>query len=223
MFGPDSPQGRWHGDVVLANVSKAWTAASLTVFNYYLDIDEAPTQSSDTVGARLAGASRSASYAATYTLSYAHADRCREEHGDYTDGYYLLEGGLEIKKISCRPRLRSARKRRQGRVRNASRHPARVPGLGRQVPDDPDAGHRRRVSEARLLARHARRVQELERARLAARLHGRSRLEPLRRELDLQLVAKTAKMALTLKYADYNADTLYTDTTKLWLSVDYAF
>ena len=40
---------------------------------------------------------------------------------------------------------------------------------------------------------------------------------------DLQLVAKTAKMALTLKYADYAADKLYTDTTKLWLSVDYAF
>ena len=30
-------------------------------------------------------------------------------------------------------------------------------------------------------------------------------------------------MALTLKYADYNADKLYTDTTKLWVSVDYAF
>ena len=42
-------------------------------------------------------------------------------------------------------------------------------------------------------------------------------------ELDLQLIARTAKMALTLKYADYRADALLTDTTKLWLSVDYVF
>jgi hypothetical protein len=42
-------------------------------------------------------------------------------------------------------------------------------------------------------------------------------------ELDAQLVARTDRMALTLKYADYRADTLFTDTDKLWLSVDYAF
>ena len=42
-------------------------------------------------------------------------------------------------------------------------------------------------------------------------------------ELDVQLVARTEKMALTLKYADYRADVLLTDTTKFWLSVDYAF
>ena len=30
-------------------------------------------------------------------------------------------------------------------------------------------------------------------------------------------------MALTAKYADYRADTLFTDTDKFWLSVDYAF
>jgi hypothetical protein len=42
-------------------------------------------------------------------------------------------------------------------------------------------------------------------------------------ELDAQLVARTERMALTLKYADYRADALFTDTDKLWLSVDYAF
>jgi hypothetical protein len=37
------------------------------------------------------------------------------------------------------------------------------------------------------------------------------------------LIARTEKMVLTLKYADYRADQLLTDTDKLWLSVDYAF
>jgi hypothetical protein len=30
-------------------------------------------------------------------------------------------------------------------------------------------------------------------------------------------------MTLTAKFADYRADTLFTDTEKLWISVDYAF
>jgi hypothetical protein len=42
-------------------------------------------------------------------------------------------------------------------------------------------------------------------------------------ELNLQLVARTERMALTAKYADYRADGLFTDTEKLWLSVDYSF
>ena len=42
-------------------------------------------------------------------------------------------------------------------------------------------------------------------------------------ELDVQVMARTERMTLTLKYADYRADELLTDTDKLWLSVDYAF
>ena len=42
-------------------------------------------------------------------------------------------------------------------------------------------------------------------------------------ELNLQLVARTERMALTAKYADYRADELFTDTEKFWVSVDYAF
>lgn len=42
-------------------------------------------------------------------------------------------------------------------------------------------------------------------------------------ELDLQLVARTERLALTLKYADYRAAALLTDTEKVWLSVDYLF
>ena len=41
-------------------------------------------------------------------------------------------------------------------------------------------------------------------------------------ELDLQLLARTTKLTFTLKYAAYAADSLFTDTDKLWLSVDYA-
>ena len=42
-------------------------------------------------------------------------------------------------------------------------------------------------------------------------------------ELDLQVVARTERIALTLKYADYRAKQLLTDTDKVWISIDYAF
>jgi hypothetical protein len=42
-------------------------------------------------------------------------------------------------------------------------------------------------------------------------------------ELNVQLVAKTERVTLTLKYAAYDADDLLTDTDKFWLSMDYVF
>jgi hypothetical protein len=42
-------------------------------------------------------------------------------------------------------------------------------------------------------------------------------------EVDLQLIARTERVTLTLKYAAYEADALFTDTDKFWLSMDYAF
>jgi hypothetical protein len=42
-------------------------------------------------------------------------------------------------------------------------------------------------------------------------------------ELNVQVVARTERMAFTAKLADYRADGLLTDTEKVWLSFEYAF
>jgi hypothetical protein len=42
-------------------------------------------------------------------------------------------------------------------------------------------------------------------------------------EMDLSLVARAGPMTLTVKYAGYDAQSLLTDTDKLWVSMDYAF
>ena len=55
VFGPDSPVGRWHGDVVLANVAQTLPIGTLTFFDYYLDLDDAVAPSSNTLGARAHG------------------------------------------------------------------------------------------------------------------------------------------------------------------------
>ena len=223
VFGPDSPQGRWHGDVVLANVSKSWSAVTLTVFNYYLDINEAPTQSSNTFGARLAGAKPLGKLRATYALSYATQSDAAKNPTHYTDDYYLLEGGLEIKKLTV--------------------------GVGYEVLGSNGAIgfatplatlHAFQGWADKFLATPAAGIDDgYVKLGYTLGMHGAFKslsalgwwhdFEADRGsshygdELDLQLIAKTAKMALTLKYADYTADKLFTDTTKLWVSVDYAF
>ena len=223
VFGPDSPQGRWHGDVVLANVSKAWSAATLTVFNYYLDISEAPTQSSDTFGARLAGAKPLGKLRATYTLSYATQSDVAKNTAHYTDGYYLLEGGLDIKKITVG--LGYEVLESDGKVAFATPLGTlhAFQGWADKFLTTPTQG----INDAYLKLGYTLGMHGAFKSLSAlgwwhdfAADRGSSHYGD---ELDLQLVAKTAKMALTLKYADYNADKLYTDTTKLWLSVDYAF
>jgi hypothetical protein len=223
VFGPDSPAGRWHGDVVLANVAKPWSAGTLTLFDYYLDIDEAATQSSNTFGARLAGATLLGKLRATYTLSYATQSDAAKNPTHYTDDYYLLEGGLDIKKLTV--------------------------GVGYEVLGSNGAVgfatplatlHAFQGWADKFLATPAAGIDDAY-VKLGYTLGMRGAFKSLSAlgwwhdfaadrgsshygdELDLQLVAKTEHMALTLKYADYTADKLYTDTTKLWVSVDYAF
>jgi hypothetical protein len=42
-------------------------------------------------------------------------------------------------------------------------------------------------------------------------------------EIDLSVAARSGRTTLTLKYAAYEAEGLFTDTDKLWFSMDYAF
>ena len=207
----------------LANLAKSWKAGTLTLFDYYLDIDEAATQSSNTFGARLAGAKPLGKLRATYALSYATQSDAAKNPTHYTDDYYLLEGGLEIKKVTV--------------------------GVGYEVLGSNGAIgfatplatlHAFQGWADKFLATPAAGIDDAY-VKLGYTLGMHGAFKSLSAlgwwhdftadrgsshygdETDLQLVAKTAKMALTLKYADYTADKLYTDTTKLWLSVDYAF
>ncbi len=223
VFGPDSPQGRWHGDVVLANVSKAWKGTTLTVFNYYLDLDQAPTQSSDTFGARLAGAQPIGKLRATYALSYATQTEVAKNAAHYTDGYYLLEGGLDIKKITVGVGYEVLES--DGKVAFATPLGTlhAFQGWADKFLTTPTQG----IDDAYVKLGYSLGMRGAFKSLSALGWwhdftadRGSSHYGG---ELDLQLVAKTAKMALTLKYADYNADQLFTDTSKLWLSVDYVF
>ena len=223
VFGPDSPAGRWHGDVVLANVAKSWKAGTLTVFDYYLDIDEAASQSSNTFGARLAGTKPLGKLRATYALSYATQSDVAKNPTSYTDDYYLVEGGLDIKKFNVG--LGYEVLGSNGTVAFAT--PLATlhvfQGWADKFLTTPAAGIEDGYVKLGYTLGMRGAFKSLSALGWWHDFDAEQTSAHYGSELDVQLVARTEKMALTLKYADYRADVLLTDTTKFWLSVDYAF
>lgn len=223
VFGPDSPVGKWHGDIVLANVGHTLSFGKLTVFDYYMDIDEAAAVSSNSVGARLAGSKPIGKIGGTYALSVARQSDAGANPADYRASYYLLEGGLAFRKVGV--------------------------SLGREVlgSDGADAFatplatlHAFEGWADKFLATPAAGMTD-DYVKVSYPMGRRGRFKSIGAlavfhefmadvgsahygdELDLQFVARTERIALTLKYASYRADTLLTDTSKVWVSMDYAF
>lgn len=95
VFGDDSPVGEWRSDSHLLNLSVPTPIGKLTGYGYWLDFDNAPAQSSATVGVRLAG-SRPVSPALTahWTLEQAR----QSDHGRnpvrFDVDYTLISGGV---------------------------------------------------------------------------------------------------------------------------------
>jgi hypothetical protein len=223
VFGPDSPQGKWEGDVVLANFAYTLPVGTLSLFDYYLDIDNAATVSSNTVGVKLAGSKPLGKLTATYALAYAQQAEAGLNAANVDTDYDLIEGGLTFAKFGL--------------------------GLGLEVlGSDGVQGfatplatlHAFQGWADKFLATPAAGIEDAY-VRFNYPLGKRGRFTNVAavavfhdydsdvgsthfgQELDLQLVARTERMALTAKYADYRADALLTDTEKVWVSVDYSF
>ena len=223
VFGPDSPQGKWEGDMVLANVSRAIPGGTLTVFDYFIDLDTAVTQSSQTLGARYAGGKPLGKIGSNYILSFATQEDTGANPASYDADYYLVEGGLTFGKFGTGLGIELLGS--EGTVGFAT--PLATlhifQGWADKFLATPAAGIEDQYlklsyalgKRGRFTAVNALAVYHDYAADVGSSHFGG--------ELNLQLVARTERMTLTLKYADYRADALLTDTTKAWLSVDYAF
>jgi hypothetical protein len=223
VFGPDSPQGKWEGDVVLANFAYTLPVGTLSLFDYYLDLDNAAGVSSNTVGIKLAGMKTLGKLTGTYTLAFAQQAEAGANSVDVEADYGLVEGGLTFAKfgIGLGVELLGSDGVTAFSTPLATLHAFQgwgdkflaTPGAGiedRYVRFSYPLGKRGRFTNVAALALFHDFTADVGGAHFGE-------------ELDLQLVARTERMALTLKYADYRADALFTDTDKLWLSVDYSF
>jgi hypothetical protein len=99
VFGPDSPQGKLEGDFVLANLAYTTPVGTLSLFDYYLDVDNASAVSSNTTGIKLAGSKPLGKLTATYALSYAQQAEAGMNATDVDADYRLAEGGLNFAKF----------------------------------------------------------------------------------------------------------------------------
>jgi hypothetical protein len=223
VFGPESPQGKWLGDIVLTSFTYTLPVGTLTLFDYYLDIDGVTAASTNTAGAKLAGMRPVGKVTATYALVYAQQAEAGESSNDVDADYALIEGGLSFGRfglglgyellggdgVTSFSTPLATLHAFQGWADKFLATP--VDGIeDRYLRFSYPLGKRGPFTSLAAVAVIHDYVADFGSAHLGE-------------ELNLQFVARTERVALTAKLADYRADGLFTDTEKLWLSFDYVF
>jgi len=96
ILGDDSPQGEWDSDSYLMQFDAKAGSSQISAYGYLLDFENAPTQSSATWGARLAGSHPlSNGLTATYEVEYARQSEYGGNPADFDLDYLALAGGLK--------------------------------------------------------------------------------------------------------------------------------
>ena len=224
VFGPDSPQGKWEGDIVLTNVAQTLPIGTLSFFDYYIDIDGVSAVSTNTLGVKLAGSKPVGKLTGTYALAFAQQAEAGANSTDVEADYYLIEGGLNFAKLGVglgQELLGSSDGVVGFATPLATLHAFQ--GWADKFLATPAAGIDDRYVRVSYGFGKRGIFTSIAATGFFHDYHADLGDAHFGEELDLQVVARTDKIALTLKYADYRADALFTDTDKLWLSVDYAF
>jgi hypothetical protein len=223
VFGPDSPQGKWEGDVALASFAYTLRIGTLSLFDYYLDIDGVAAASTNTTGMKLAGSKPLGKLTSTYALAFAQQGEAGSNTADVDADYGLLEGGLNFAKFG----LGLGYELLGGDGTTAFQTPLATlhafQGWADKFLATPAAGIEDAYLRVTLPLGKRGKFTNVAATAVFHDYNADAGSVHYGEELDLQLVARTERMALTAKYADYRADGLLTDTDKLWLSIDYAF
>jgi hypothetical protein len=237
LFGRASPQGRYHGDGVLANAAYNFSFGKLTGFGYWLDFDPIthlpvalnPTRvSTETVGARFAGerplSKLKVAYAATYATQSDYGANPLTLDLDYysaevtaTYRQYGLTVGQEVMEgngvVGFSTPLATMH-RFHGWADKFLTTPAN--GV-----DDKYVGFGYTAKGVAMLDTLSASViyRDFESERLAF---------DLGTEVDLQVQAKYQRFVGLIKYAKYDAHegktpAAYQDTTKFWVQLEYVW
>ena len=223
IFGPDSPAGKFDGDIVLANVSKSFDIGTLTGFAYGVDLEQAAALSTNTVGVRLTGSKPLGGMSGIYTASVAQQTDTGNNTADLSETYFKLEGGLTFGKTTVALGLEQLGSDGVNTVTTPLATLHAFQGWADKFLGTPAEGMD--DSYARF-AWQGGAAGPFTGISLAAVYHvfdadyGSAHYGD---EIDVSLVARTQRASFTLKYATYDADQLFTDTDKVWLSMDYSF
>ena len=244
VFGPDSPQGRWHGDGWLGNVAWQLPIAKLTAFAYVLDFESLtdfpglsaaqaaalnPVRvSTATYGARLSGERAIGSLKLGYAASYAQQSDYGSNPLRFDLDYYLAE----ITGTFGRYGLKLGNEVLQGDGTTgfatpiATLHPFN--GWADKFLTTPANGLDDRYAAMSYTLKEASLFDALS-ATVVYHEYSTQRLDAdLGTELNVQLQAKLQRFSGLIKYAAYEAHegrtpAAYQDTTKLWVQLEYVW
>lgn len=218
------------GDNVFANLSWASPVGILTGFAYLIDQDEATVQgyrlSSQSYGVRLVGARKLSAVAKlTYQASYAVQSEYGRNPNDYRAEHYLLDAGLEVSgfKLGGGYEVLGAD---EGAALTSFQFPLgtnfKFQSWADKFLTTPPDGVRDLYASA---GWGTRALGPFKGVMLQAVWHRFDSDRLVRRygdEIDLLASGKLGKTTVSLRYADYSADTFATDTRKLWLQLDWS-
>ncbi|UAK23875.1 alginate export family protein [Sphingomonas nostoxanthinifaciens] len=228
--GHDARQQAVSGNNVFANVGYQTSFGTLTGFAYLIDQDELAVQgyrlSSQTYGVRFAGAHTFSKQAKlSYQASYARQSDYHRNPNDYTAGYYLVDGSLDVAQFkigvgyevlgadhglaltSFQTPLATGFKFQGWADKFLTTPPDGVRDLYGSVGYGLKTGTALGVFTFQGVYHH------FDSDRLVRRYGD---------EIDALASMKIKRTTLSLRYADYRAHGFATDTRKLWLEVDWA-
>lgn len=228
IFGDDHAFGDLATDTHLINVNYAGLPfGKLSVYGYFVDLDHAAVQglSAQTVGIRFAGKAKlSDKTSALYEVEYANQKDYAGNPGDYSVDYFHVAGGMSIEGATLKAGFESLGSDQAGTVSFktplATLH--KFNGWADKFLGTPDAGlNDFYVSGSYNFSGAAKGLKAMAvyhkfTAQFGDRDYGS--------EIDLLLAYKINKTYnVSLKYADYKADSFSVDTRKFWLSLGANF
>ncbi len=227
VFGPDSPIGTWRGNAIhLARVAATLSPlGTITAYGWWLDLPDAPSSSSRTLGARLVG-----EQAIGQGVKLVYAAEFARQHGIAANpsrtghAYLLIEPGIAIGKLT----LRGGLEQLGGNGQTALQTPLATAHLFNGWTDrfltTPPAGLRDVYADVRwqlgpLLTKAPAtmwlRVHDYRPSGGGPR-YGREVSGWFTLPIDRRLTG-------IIKTSHYDADNFATDTTKFWVSLDARF
>ena len=217
------------GDNVLANLSYATPIGTVTGFAYLVDQDEAAVQafrlSSQTYGARVAGSRALAKgVKLSWQASYATQSDYRNNPNNYRADYYLVDAGLDVGswKLGGGYEVLGADK---GVALTSFQTPLatlfKFQGWADKFLTTPPNGVRDLYGSVGYGVKQIGPAKGVTLQAIYHRFTSDRLSQHQGNELDLLASAKFGKTLVSVRYADYDADTFATDTHKLWLQLDW--
>ena len=223
VYGHDSPQGRYYGDSVLANASYEMAPGKLTAFAYRVAIDPiagvpgAVRDASETFGLRFAGVRPVNAVKLSYIASYATQQETASNPLSFDLDYYLgeLNAAYGPYSVGAGIEVLEGNGTKGFTTPLATLH--KFQGWADKFLATPVNGIDDRYVTAGVTRNLLSVVGSYHRYTAE---HGSMDYGS---EVDLQAQAKWQRVTGTLKYANYAADGLMTDTNKWWLQVEYVW